>query len=142
MSKRLVLITLIAALLLTACGGGMGDSPPAMRLIVNGEAVEGLQGSYCWNRLCADMVPPVFDSSHTLVAGEAIQFELDRPLPDTLAVNLGPEVFGESVASDSLDGAANVEWNPTVAPGTYILSIAGKWSDGSDASYFFSVTIQ
>ena len=133
-------------------GEPVGDSdelagPPLIRLVVGGEPVEGYQGSYCWTDpvaglgLCADRIPPAFDTSIELPVGEPMRLQLDTPLPDTLIVSLERELFGEELLGESFSGAESIEWSFDVEPGQYILSVFASWESQGDVVYIFSVSI-
>ena len=141
MLKRLMLVTALVALLLVACGGGGGSTPPAIQLVVNEQPVSGFTGSYCWNRLCADAVPPEFDDLPLQSVSGPIILKADRPAPDRIFLSLSTEVFGDQLGTLEVTDTDNVEWNTNLEPGIYILSISAQWDKG-DASYYYKIEIE
>ena len=145
MPKKIILMTILTALLVSGCGGGV-DSPPLIYLVSNGELVSGFQSSYCWDQgiggtICVDTIEPYFESSTALDASAPIRFQLDSPLPDEVTLSISKEVFGETVFAGSMQGSEFLEWSPVVTPGEYIIDVHAKWKQG-DVTYWFSVTLE
>ena len=121
--------------------------PPQIRLLVDGTPHEGYQGSYCWTdpsaglALCVDKIPPEFDSATDLPIGEPIRLQLDAPLPDTIVVSLKTEIFGESLASQTVQVTETLEWSPNVEPGQYLLTAAANWQGMGDVIYVYSINL-
>lgn len=142
-SVKLILMMILTACILTACGGNL-DSPPLVYLVTGSGLVDGFQGSYCWDQgtgaaICVDKIEPYFDSSPSL--SEPIQFQFDTPLPDEVTISISEEIFGETIVSENLTPKEIVEWSPMVGAGTFIIDVQTTWKQGS-VSYFFSVVLE
>jgi len=112
----------------------------------DGTLMDGFQGPYCWDSgdgaaLCVDPIPPQFDETTTIAAGEAIRLQLDTPLPTTVSLDLRIDTFGDSAAEATIDVNPTIEWTPAAAPGQYVLVVSGTWPQG-DVSYWFSVVLE
>ena len=145
MSKKLMIFIVLAATLLTGCGGSL-DSPPLVYLVADGALVDGFQSSYCWDggisgTLCVDTIEPYFDSSTPLDATAPIRLQLDSPLPEGVTLSISKEVFGETILAESMSPSDFIEWSPAVAPGAYILDVHTSWNQG-DVTYWFSVSLE
>ena len=144
-SIKLIMMMILAALILTACGGNL-DSPPLVYLVAGSGLVDGFQGSYCWDQgtgaaICVDKIEPYFDSSPNLSLSEPIRFQFDTPLPDEVTISISEELFGETIVSETLTPKEIVEWSPMVGAGTYIIDVQTTWKQGG-VSYFFSVVLE
>ena len=145
MYNKILLITVLAALVLSGCGGGP-DSPPLIHLVSNAELVTGFQSSYCWEEgrgaaLCVDTMEPYFESSIPLDANAPIRLQLEKPLPNEVTLEISKEVFGDTILSEQVSISEQVEWSPAVAPGEYILSARASWDQG-DVTYWFSISLE
>lgn len=143
MKTKTLPVLLFFALLLAACSGP--SSPPSIQLELNGETVSGLSGAYCWDSglsgtLCVDPIPPSFEGMTPLAVDGPVRLVLDRPLPQELSVSLTPELFGDSVASETLDVGSTVEWLPDAPAGEYVLNVNARWKQG-DVTYWFYVSV-
>jgi hypothetical protein len=145
MFNKILLITVLAALMLSGCGGGP-DSPPLIYLVSNADLVSGFQSSYCWEggggpALCVDTIEPYFESSIPLDANAPIRLQLEKPLPNEVTLEISKEVFGDTIQSEQASISEQVEWSPVVAPGEYILSARASWDQG-DVTYWFSISLE
>ena len=90
MFNKILLISVLAALVLSGCGGNL-DSPPLVYLVTDSNLVDGFQSSYCWDRiggtLCVDTIEPYFDESTYLSANAPLRFQFDTPLPDEVTIS-------------------------------------------------------
>lgn len=140
-----IAVLIIGVASLVGCGI-MGDSPPGLALVIDGESTDLAQGSYCWARLCADTeYPPVISTFVTLGGDGQITLEFDRPYPDSAFVGLAsfddfPQ--GEYDASMRFDDPSQpITWMPDLPAGDYVLSVSAQWDNGNDATYDVGVTI-
>ncbi|MBT3189576.1 MAG: hypothetical protein HN736_10510 [Anaerolineae bacterium] len=144
MSKKILLMVILIATLLTACGGN-SESPPLVYLVSNEELIDGFQSSYCWDSagstLCVDTIETYFDETTYLLASAPIRFQLDTPLPDNVTISISEELFGETILSEEMPVSDFIDWSPTVAPGTYIIDVHTSWKQG-DVSYWFSIVLE
>ena len=145
MSKKILLLVVLTALVLSGCGGGL-DSPPLVYLVRNGELIDGFQSSYCWDQgvgaaICVDTIEPYFEESIRLSAGEPIRFQFDAPIPDEVTVSISEELFGTSIQTDNLIPSEIIDWSPTVQPGTYIVNVHTSWEQGNVTNWF-SITLE
>jgi len=145
MSKKILLIIVLAVTLLTACEGS-SDRPPLVYLVSNGDLVDGFQSSYCWevdleSEVCVDTVEPYFDETTHLPANAPIRLQFDTPLPAEVTISISKEVFGETIFSESVPASDFIDWSPAVAPGEYIIDVHTSWKQG-DVSYWFSVALE
>ena len=143
--KKILLMTLFTALMLSGCKGNV-DSPPLIYLDANGELVDGFQSSYCWDggmgaALCVDKIEPYFEHSTSLDVNTPIKLQLDSPLPGEVTLSLSKEVFGESIFSERVPVSEQLEWSPSVPSGEYILAVHASWEQG-DVTYWFSVFLE
>ncbi len=145
MLKKILLITVLTALVLSGCGSKV-ESPPLIYLVSNGDLVDGFQSSYCWEggigaALCVDTIEPYFESSTLLDVSAPIKLQLDSPLPNEVTISVSKEVFGETILSEQVPVSEQVTWSPAVDPGTYILAAHASWDQG-DVTYYFSVSLE
>jgi hypothetical protein len=145
MSKRILLIVVLAAALLSGCKGGV-DSPPLVYLVSNGSLVDGFQGPYCWDKgiqgtLCADPMEPYFDETTRFPASGPLQIQLDEPLPSEVTLSLSKEIFGDEVIAETVPVTENLSWSPPVNAGEYILTVHATWKQGN-VSYWFSIILE
>ena len=145
MSKRILMLLMLAALLLVGCGSSP-DIPPLVYLATDSGLVDGFQSSYCWEQgigaaICVDMIEPYFDETTHLPAGGSLVFQLDAPLPNEVTISISEELFGETILSESLTPADFIDWSPAVSPGAYIIDMHTKWKQG-EVTYWFSVELE
>ena len=145
MSKKLMLLIVLTATLLAACGGRI-ESPPLVYLVADGNLVDGFQSSYCWDggaggALCVDTIEPYFDETTRLPANAPIKLQLDSPLPNEVTLSISKELFGETILSETVTPSDFISWSPAVAPGEYIISVHTSWKQG-DVTYWFSVSFE
>ena len=145
MSKRLIPLVILIAILSASCGGDLSE-PPLIYLVSNGELVDGFQSSYCWDggiggEICVDTVEPYFESSTPLDSNAPIRFQLDTPLPEKVTLSISKEVLGESIFSETMPASEFIDWSPAVAPGEYIVYVHAKWKPG-EVTYWFSVSLE
>jgi hypothetical protein len=145
MNKRILSVMVLMAMFLVGCGGGV-SSPPLIKLSVNGEMLDGLQGAYCWDRgiagtVCADPIEPHFDQAVSLPINTPIQLQLDKPLPNDVTLSLSKEVFGNTIISETVPVSEMMKWSPAVEAGEYILTVHATWKQG-DVSYRFSISFE
>ena len=146
MSKKTLLVWLMFALLLSACGSSPPDSPPLVYLVKDGSLFDGFQGSYCWERnadetICVDMVEPYFDEVVNLPADTPIRFQFEEPLPDEVTISISKAVLSTSLFSENVSPSEIVNWSAPVEPGEYIVSVGCRWPQGG-GSYLFAVVIE
>ena len=137
------MIPILILVLLAACSSS--DSPPQIKLEVNGQPESGLAGPYCWgsgigSALCVDPIPPSLEQMTLHPLDGTVRLQLEKPLPDSFFVSLSPDIFEQPVDSTQLDADSFVEWTPNVPPGNYLLTVSGKWNQG-DAGYWFYVSL-
>ncbi len=145
MKKILLVVLALICLTLMACKERI-ESPPLIYLQQGDTLYDGFQGPYCWDSgsgaaLCVDPIPPQFDETPTLAAGDGINLLLDTPLPDSVTLSLSNELFGDAVASESVPVAEDITWIPQVEPGQYILAVSASWKQG-DVTYWYSISIE
>ena len=145
MLKKIFLMTILTALVVSGCGGNL-DSPPLVYLVGNGNSINGFQSSYCWDRgvsgtLCVDTMEPYFEESIRLSAGEPIRFQFDTPLPDEVTISISEELFGDSIVTESLPPSEIIDWSPGISPGDYIIDVNTSWKQGN-VTYWFSITLE
>lgn len=145
MSKRILLLIVFTAVLLSSCGGDLSN-PPLVYLVRNGVLIDGFQGSYCWDQgvggaICVDTVEPYFDEIIRLPGDDPIRFQFDTPLPDEVTISISQELFGASIQTDSLPPSEIIDWSPNVPPGDYIIDVHTRWKQG-DVTYWFSVSLE
>ena len=145
MLKKICLVTILTALVVSGCGGSL-DSPPLVYLLKNGNLINGFQSSYCWDQgvggaLCVDTMEPYFEETIRLSAGEPIRFQFDTPLPDEVTISISEELFGASIQTDNLPPSEIIDWSPAVQPGEYIVDVFTSWKQGN-VTYWFSVTLE
>lgn len=144
MSKKLMLLIVLASTLLTGCGGSL-DSPPLVYLVANDGLVDGFQSSYCWDQgagtICVDTMEPYFDETTRLPASAPIRFQLDTPLPDEVTLSISEELFSKAILSESMSPSEIIDWSPAVAPGEYIVNVHVSWVQG-DVTYWFSISLE
>jgi hypothetical protein len=145
MSKKVLQLYAVIAVLVTGCGGGPA-SPPLVYLVTASGLVDGFQSSYCWDggaggTLCVDTIAPTFSSPTSLPAGDPIQFQFDTPLPDEVVLSASKELFGETIYSESKPAAELITWSTQLPPGEYILAVHVTWKQGS-VSYWYSVSLE
>jgi hypothetical protein len=151
---RVVLAGLV--LVLTACGSstgepraadettaGLSDTPPPIRLVVDGDEVDAFQGSFCWQGtdgagMCADSVGAALSDLPDVGSPESVAFRF--PLPDTtFTASFDPVGEGcsrtfEGHVVDLGDGDYRVD--PAGPPGRYRVSVMGRASQGEAPGEF------
>ena len=145
MLKKIFLVTILTALIVSGCGGSL-DSPPLVYLVKNGNLIKGFQSSYCWDQgvggtLCVDTIEPYFEETIRLSAGEPIRFQFDTPLPDEVAISISKELFGDSIQTENLPPSETIDWSPSIPPGDYIIDVNTSWEQGN-VTYWFSVSVE
>ena len=144
MFNKILLISVLAALVLSGCGGNL-DSPPLVYLVTDSNLVDGFQSSYCWDRiggtLCVDTIEPYFDESTYLSANAPLRFQFDTPLPDEVTISISDELFGETLLSESKSPSELIDWSTAIGPGEYIVDVHVSWKQG-DVTYWFSVSLE
>ena len=125
MSKKLIPLVILIAILSARCGGDLSE-PPLIYLVSNDGLVDGFQSSYCWDQgigegICKDTVAPYFESSTPLDASAPIRFQLDTPLPEIVTLSISKEVLGDSIFLETRPASEFIDWSPAVAPGEYII---------------------
>ncbi|HLH24578.1 MAG TPA: hypothetical protein VK066_18810 [Chloroflexota bacterium] len=128
-----------------------GPQPPTIQLRFGTATYDGVRGSYCWTPtaapgeapapgVCADVAPPAFDTVLAWPAGEPIEFDIDGPEPSGLTLRVYSKPTEPLVLETELPPGAAVTWQPTVAPGAYVLAVTAHWPQG-DVTYYFPVGI-
>jgi hypothetical protein len=145
MLKKIFLMTILTALVVSGCGSSL-DSPPLVYLVRNGELIDGFQSSYCWDQgvgaaICVDTIEPYFEETIRLTAGEPIRFQFDTPLPDEVTISISEELFGDSIQTENLPPSETIDWSPSIPPGYYIVDVHTSWKQGN-VTYWFSVTLE
>jgi hypothetical protein len=125
--------------------------PPSIQLRFGTALYDGVRGSYCWTPpvqpgepplpgLCADVLPPVFDTVLAWPTGEPLEFVINGPEPTALTLWVYSKPSDPLLLQSELPVGTSVDWQPTVAPGAYVLSVAARWPQG-DVIYYFPVGI-
>jgi hypothetical protein len=125
--------------------------PPSIQLRFGTALYDGVRGSYCWTPpaqagaprtpgLCADVLPPVFETVLAWPAGAPLEFVVGGPEPTTLTLAVYGRPTDPVVLQAELPAGDTVVWEPTLAPGAYVLGVAARWPQG-DVIYYFPVGI-
>ncbi|MCE7927566.1 MAG: hypothetical protein DYG91_03565 [Chloroflexi bacterium CFX7] len=166
----------VVAALAAACSdtdagdGGTGDpasspapaqvpeGPGATLSTASGAAVEGAQGTRCWQGSnfggCVDYLSPVTNPQPLVVSpGEALTLGFAARDPDRLSL-----AWMQAPGSPTAAGGAAVSWvlrepppalsasekalRAPAGPGRYLLLVSGVWSAQGDVSYGFYVEVR
>lgn len=142
---------LLAAVLLAACSlGGQSAQPteaprpPLFSLVLpQGQPVPGQAGSWCWSQSCIDLEAPPTVTDYLFVPDNRITINTEPPSPNSYNMTLisGDGAGDIAATTQIIPDGDTVEWIPQVRGGNYVLIVQGGWSDSSNATYYFGVSL-
>ncbi len=167
---RLVGAVLVLALPLSGCGRTTGpgpepvepassfaDGPPQSTLSFDGQTQIGGTGSFCWERMCADMIGiPVPNDTLTVPTGSLLVFEFRgsesltdvyaaaRPLQGQLIEGAGMQFLqnaGGEVTLPTTSSGNQTGITAELEPGKYSVTVSIRTADGG-ALYGFHIIVR
>jgi hypothetical protein len=137
----------VVLILSAACGGPMAKTaqPPGAILVIPGERVTGVEGSYVWGGRAADRMLALPAQAIIVGAGDRLRFEGEGGVPQeaVLFVYRADDVSSAGAApvrQDTLD-PATLAWTVALEPGDYVLSLFRAWDDRGDVTHHFRVRV-
>jgi len=129
------------------------DELPHYTIEIDGQAIDGVIGGYCWPvsppdrdpfTACTTVIPPTFEAADrtTVTLGQPIRVTLEEPYPDNLEITLQQQLtMGVYDHAQLIPQGPSFRWTPEVDPGDYELVLYGQWfAEDADLAVYFPLT--
>jgi hypothetical protein len=138
---------LLILIILLFSGGCTIDrqTPPRVRLTIDGRTIDGEPGSSTWRGRAVDRSLTVPARSTALTANAALRVVVEGSAPSELSLEVyhaedaGSQRF-DPISNTALDPGDPV-WRADLPPGNYIVGVFCAWKGQGESMTFFLITV-
>lgn len=145
-SLAALLLALVLPLALIGVEMDRRSEPPAARVTVGEQSVDGELGSYVWGGLAVDKGLSVPSDVLFAAPGDTLQFAVDAGALAEAALSIYRAADipkpGLTPAKELALATSELTWEVDLEPGRYVMALFVVWEGRGDASYFFALHVE